>query len=209
MALVCDAHELDYNEEQPSSPPRSSASSTRITPSRRVKIVASNEGYSDAIWSTLPRSACSPAVPAGFGGFGGGAVDLMTSWRRSARRSSSSRICRRSAWERNSCQGRHECPATGAIALVGAGKLKMALAQPNGRALQSRARCDAGQADERRYALSGEKRIVVHALCADQLIVSARTAGATPIQPASVSSSSMRGARVSMNAYAPSRIARG
>jgi alkylation response protein AidB-like acyl-CoA dehydrogenase len=64
------------------------------------------------------------------------------------------------------------------LPLVGAGKLKMAFAQTEKDARYKLAHvATRAKSTSAGYTLSGEKRIVVHAPCADQLIVSARTSG--------------------------------
>src|ERR1700693_1895699 len=78
---ACDDNmNFDYNEEQQ----LLAASVKRFidkdyTFEAREKIVASSEGHSNAIWSTFAETAL-PGLPFSpdIGGFGGGAVDLMS-----------------------------------------------------------------------------------------------------------------------------------
>ena len=89
------------------------------------------------------------------------------------------------------------------LPLVGAGKLKMAFAQTETGARYKLAHvATRAKPTSAGYTLSGEKRIVVHAPCADQLIVSARTSGGdTDPDGISVFVVDARAPGVSMNAY--------
>jgi alkylation response protein AidB-like acyl-CoA dehydrogenase len=172
---------FDYNEEQQ----LLAASVKRFldkdyTFDARRKIVASSEGCSDAIWSTFAEIGLlglpfSPEV----GGFGGGALDLMSVMEAIGEAlvvepylSTVGLGAQFVARAGTNAQQQALLPP------VTAGKLRMAFAQTETGArydlahVATRARLTAGG-----YILSGEKRIVVHAACADQLIVSARTSG--------------------------------
>ncbi len=129
---------FDYNEEQQ----LLAASIKRFvdkdyTFAAREKIVASSEGYSEAIWSTFAEIGLLglPFSPDA-GGFGGSAVDLMS-----------------------------VMEAIGEALVVEPYLSTVGL----GAQFVARAGTD--------YTISGEKRIVIHAPCADKLIVSARTSG--------------------------------
>jgi alkylation response protein AidB-like acyl-CoA dehydrogenase len=172
---------FDYNEEQQ----LLAASVKRFldkdyTFEARRKIVASSEGYSEAIWSTFAEIGLlglpfSPDV----GGFGGGAVDLMSVMEAigealvvepylSTVGLGAQFVARAGTKARQQAL----------LPPVAAGKLKMAFAHTESDArynlahVATRAKATGGG-----YTLSGEKRIVVGAPWADQLIVSARTSG--------------------------------
>jgi alkylation response protein AidB-like acyl-CoA dehydrogenase len=89
------------------------------------------------------------------------------------------------------------------LPLVSAGKLKMAFAQTETGARYKLAHvATRAKSSSVGYALSGEKRVVVHAPCADQLIVSARTSGSdTDPEGISVFVVDARAPGISMNAY--------
>ena len=171
----------------------------------RRKIVASTEGHSNAIWSAFAEIGLlglpfSPDV----GGFGGGAVDLMSVMEAfgealvvepylSTVGLGAQFVARAGTRARQQAM----------LPLVGAGKLKLAFAQTEDGArynlphVATRARAASAG-----YTLSGEKKIVVHAPCADQLIVSARTSGGdTDHDGISVFVVDARAPGVAMSAY--------
>jgi alkylation response protein AidB-like acyl-CoA dehydrogenase len=172
---------FDYNEEQQ----LLAASVKRFidrdyTFETRRKIVASHEGCSDAIWSTFAEIGLlglpfSPDV----GGFGGGAVDLMSIMEAIGEAlvvepylSTVALGAQFVARAGTSAQQQALLP------LVAAGKLKMAFAQSETGARYNLAHvATRAKSTTAGYTLSGEKRVVVHAPCANALIVSARTSG--------------------------------
>jgi alkylation response protein AidB-like acyl-CoA dehydrogenase len=89
------------------------------------------------------------------------------------------------------------------LPLVGAGKLRMAFAQTETGARYKLAHvATRAKSTSAGYTISGEKRIVIHAPCADQLIVSARTSGGdTDPEGISVFVVDARAPGISMNAY--------
>ena len=197
---------FDYNEEQQ----LLAASVKRFIDKdysfeARGKIVASNEGYSNAIWSTFAEIGLlglpfSPEV----GGFDGGAVDLMSVMEAIGEAlvvepylSTVGLGAQFVARAGTSAQQQAILP------LVGSGKLKMSLAQTEKDARYNLAHvATRAKATGAGYTLSGEKRVVVHAPCADRLIVSARTSGAdTDREGISVFIIDAQAQGVSMNAY--------
>src|ERR1700693_4549943 len=204
---VCDeTMNFDYNEEQQ----LLAASVKRFIDKdysfeARRRIVASNEGYSNAIWSTFAQIGLlglpfSPDV----GGFGGGAVDLMSVMEAigealvvepylSTVGLGAQFVARAGTSDRQQAM----------LPLVGAGKLRMAFAQTEpGTRYKLAHVATRAKSTSAGYTISGEKRIVIHAPCADQLIVSARTSGGdTDPEGISVFVVDARAPGVSMDAY--------
>ena len=174
---------FDYNEEQ-----RLLAESVRRFVAQdygfeeRRRIVASAEGYSAKAWSTMAElGLLGLGISPEHGGFGGGAVDLMSTME--------------AFGDALVVEPYLATVGIGArfIALAGTpeqqetmlpriveGGLKLAFAHTEADARYDLARV----ALEARpgaggYVLDGEKRVVLHAPCADKLIVSARTSGAS------------------------------
>jgi alkylation response protein AidB-like acyl-CoA dehydrogenase len=197
---------FDYNEEQQ----LLAASVKRFldkdyTFEARKKIVASNEGYSHAIWSTFAEiGLLGLPFSAEVGGFGGGAVDLMSVMEAIGEAlvvepylSTVALSAQFVARAGTNAQQQALLP------LVGAGKLKLAFAQTeNGARYKLAHVATRAKSTSAGYTISGEKRIVVHAPCADQLIVSARTSGGdTDPEGISVFVVDARAPGVSMAAY--------
>ncbi len=197
---------FDYNEEQQ----LLAASVKRFidkdyTFEARRKIVASSEGYSNAIWSTFAEIGLlglpfSPDV----GGYGGGAVDLTSVMEAigealivepylSTVGLGAQFVARAGTNDQQQA----------ILPLVCAGKLKMAFAHTeNGARYKLAHVATRAKSTSAGYTISGEKRIVVHAPCADQLIVSARTSGGdTDPEGISVFVVDARAPGVSMAAY--------
>src|SRR6202022_4565854 len=206
-ALVYDdAMNFDYNEEQQ----LLAASVKRFidkdyTFEARKKIVASNDGYSHAIWSTFAEiGLLGLPFSADLGGFGGGAVDLMSVMEAIGEALVVEPYLSTVGLGAQFVARAGTNPQREALLpLVGAGKLKMAFAQT-----ETGARYELAHVATRvkptsaGYTISGEKRIVVHAPCADQLIVSARSSGGdTDPDGISVFVVDARAPGVSMNAY--------
>jgi alkylation response protein AidB-like acyl-CoA dehydrogenase len=173
---------FDYNEEQQ----LLAASVKRFIDKdyafdARQKIVASNPGYSDAVWSTLAEiGLLGLPFSSEMGGFGGSAVDLMSVMDAIGEAlivepylSTVGLAAQFVARAGSAAQRKAILPS------VCAGTLKMAFAQTEHGArynlahVATRARASADG-----FALSGEKRVVVGAPCAQKLVVSARTSGA-------------------------------
>ena len=146
----------------------------------RRRIVASAEGYSPGIWKTFADlGLLGLPISPDHGGFGGGSVDMMSTMEAIgealvvepylATVGLGARIL-----------GRAGSDAQRALLLpaIAEGRLKLALAYTEAEsrydlahvALQARGRGDG-------FTLDGEKRVVLHAPCADRLLVVARTSG--------------------------------
>jgi alkylation response protein AidB-like acyl-CoA dehydrogenase len=172
---------FDYNEEQQ----LLAASVKRFidkdyTFDARRKIVASSEGWSDAIWSTLADiGLLGLPFSADVGGFGGGAVDLMSIMEAIGEALVvEPYLSTVGLGAQFVARGGTNAQKQAILPPVAAGELRMAFAQTESGAryslehIATRARAaDSG------YSLSGEKRVVIHAPCADRLVVSARTSG--------------------------------
>jgi len=197
---------FDYNEEQQ----LLAASVKRFidkdyTFEARGKIVASSEGYSEAIWSTFAEIGLlglpfSPDV----GGFGGGALDLMSVMEAIGEALVvEPYLATVGLGAQFVARAGTKTRQQALLPPVGAGKFKMAFAQTESGArynlahVATRAKSTGGG-----YMLSGEKRIVVGAPCADHLIVTARTSeGDADRDGISVFVVDARASGVSMNAY--------
>jgi alkylation response protein AidB-like acyl-CoA dehydrogenase len=197
---------FDYNEEQQ----LLAASVKRFidkdyTFEARKKIVASSEGYSNAIWSTFAEIGLlglpfSPEV----GGFGGGAVDLMSVMEAIGEALVvEPYLSTVGLGARFVSRAGTNAQQQAILQLVAAGKLKMAFAQTeNGARYKLAHVATRAKPTSDGYTISGQKRIVVHAPSADQLIVSARTSGAdTDHEGISVFVVDARAPGISMNAY--------
>jgi alkylation response protein AidB-like acyl-CoA dehydrogenase len=146
----------------------------------RAKIVASRDGYSEDVWAAFAEiGLLGLPFSSDYGGFGGGAVDLMSVMEAigdalvvepylSTVGQGAQFISRAGT----SAQKKALLPA------VVRGTLKMAFAQyeKTGRYnlahVTTRARKSEGG-----YVIDGEKRVVIHAPCASMLVVSVRTSG--------------------------------
>ena len=146
----------------------------------RRKIVASDDGYSADVWATLARiGLLGLPFSLEYGGFGGGAVDLMSVMEvfgdalvvepYLATVGLGAQFIARGG---TTAQKEQILPA------VIEGKLRMAFAQTESGARYDLAhvavtakKLDGG------YVIDGEKRVVIHGPCADKLVVSARSAG--------------------------------
>ena len=172
---------FDYNEEQ-----RLLAESVRRFVAQeysfeaRRKIVASPEGYSARIWTSLADlGLLGLPISPDHGGFGGGAVDMMSTMEAIgealvvepylATVGLGARFVARAGTDAQ----RHAL-----LPAIAEGRLKMAFAQTERDARYNLAHVGlAARKTVAGYVLDGEKRVVLHAACADQLIVSARTSG--------------------------------
>jgi alkylation response protein AidB-like acyl-CoA dehydrogenase len=173
---------FDYNEEQ-----QLLAASVRRFVDRdygfgtRRRIIASDEGWSREVWAKLADlGVLGLALPVEHGGFGGGATDLMAVMEAfgeglliepflSTIGLGAQFIARGATLERQ----KRTLPA------IAEGRLTMAFAQTERGARYDLSRvATLARRDGSGYVLDGEKRVVVHAPCADALVVSARTSGA-------------------------------
>ena len=149
---------------------------------RRKKIVASAEGYSEPVWATLAEMGLiSLPLPAEHGGFGGGAVDMMGVMEAIgegllvepylATVGLAGRLIARAG---SDAQKKAMLPA------VIEGKLKLAFAQTERGSRYDLAHvATTAKKSGGGWQLDGEKCVVLGASCADKLVVSARTSGAT------------------------------
>src|SRR2546423_2445780 len=172
---------------------------------QRRRILASPQGFSREAWKTMADiGLLGLALPAASGGFGGGAIDAMSVMEAigealvvepylSTVGLGAQFIARAGTHARQQA----------ILPLVGVGKLKMAFAHTeNGARYKLAHVATRAKTTSAGYTISGEKRIVVHAPCADQLIVSARTSGSdTDPNGISVFVVDARAPGVSMAAY--------
>jgi alkylation response protein AidB-like acyl-CoA dehydrogenase len=146
----------------------------------RKKIIASTEGGSSSIWAGLAEiGLLGLPLPVEAGGFGGGAVDLFSVMEAFGDALvvepylSTILAARFIVRAGTAAQQQTLLPA-----IIG-GEIRMAFAQSERNArynlahVATRARKDAGG-----YVLDGQKCVVLHAPCADRLVVSARSSGA-------------------------------
>ena len=167
---------FDYNEEQ-----QLLADSVRRFLSRdygfeaRKAIVASGEGWSPQVWRTFAEMGLTGlAFPADHGGFGGGAVDLMSVMEAFGEalvvEPYLPTLMAGLAVARSS-------EAAGVLPSVVEGTMRLAFAHA-----ERGARCDLAVVNTRArktgagWVLEGEKAAVIGAPMADKLVVSARTA---------------------------------
>ena len=174
---------FDYSEEQ-----QLLAQSVRqfltkeYTFAARQAIIESDQGYSEQVWTTFAEMGLLGLPFASeVGGFGGNAVDLMPVMEAigdglivEPYLASVGLGGQFIARDGSQAQQQEILPA-----LI-AGRCKLAFAQTEREARYNLAHvaCRAEKTDNG-YRLEGEKCIVLHAPCADKLIVSARTAGHT------------------------------
>ncbi len=196
---------FDYNEEQQ----LLAASVKRFidkdyTFEARRRILESNEGYSNAIWSTFAEiGLLGLPLSSEVGGFGGGAVDMMSVMEAIGEALVvEPYLSTVGLGAQFVARAGTDAQRQALLPLVGAGKLKMAFAQTETGARYELAHvATRARATGAGYTISGEKRIVLHAPCADQLIVSARTSGGdTDREGISVFVIDARAPGVSMNA---------
>ena len=172
---------FDYNEEQQ----LLAASIQRFVAKEygfeaRRRSIAAHEGCSPSVWATLAElGVLGLPLPTEFGGFGGGALDLVSVMEAIgealvvepflATVGLGARFIARGG---TAAQKMRWLPA------VAQGELRLAFAQT-----ERGARYDLGHVATRAsrvgqaYVLDGDKRVVLHAPCAQQLVVSARTQG--------------------------------
>jgi alkylation response protein AidB-like acyl-CoA dehydrogenase len=146
----------------------------------RKKIVSSPQGSSDAAWATLADiGLLGLPFSSDYGGFGGGAVDLMSVMEAMGEGlvvepylSTVGLAAQLVARGGSESQRREIIPA------VVEGRMKMAFAQTEEGARYNLAHVAArAKKAGTHYVIDGEKRVVLHAPLADRLVVSARTSG--------------------------------
>ena len=148
----------------------------------RQAIIESDQGYSEQVWDHVCRNGPAGAAlcERGWGLWrkrGRPDAGHGSDWRRAYCRALPGQ--HRSGWTVH-CQGRQSDPAAGDAAGSRRGRCKLAFAQTEREARYNLAHvaCRA-EKTANGYRLEGEKCVVLHAPCADKLIVSARTAGST------------------------------
>ena len=172
---------FDYNEEQQ----LVAASIQRFVEKdygfeTRRRIVASGEGWSREVWAQLAQlGLLGLALPAEHGGFGGGAMDLIAVMEAFGDALLVEPFLSTVALGAQFvARGGTAVRRSEILPGIAEGRLTMAFAHT-----ERGARYDlAGIATRARrtedgHALDGEKRVVLHAPCADVLVVSARTDG--------------------------------
>src|ERR1700730_6929864 len=167
LSVCDDPMNFDYNEEQQ----LLAASVKRFidkdyTFEARKKIVASTEGYSHGIWSTFAEIGLlglpfSPDV----GGFGGGAVDLMSVMEAIGEALVvEPYLSTIGLGAQFVARAGTDARQQAILPLVGAGKLKMAFAHTvSGPRYQLAHVTTRAKSTSAGYTIYGEKRIVVHA----------------------------------------------
>ena len=146
----------------------------------RKKIIASSEGYSAGVWSGLAEiGLLGLPLPVESGGFGGGAVDLYNVMEAFGdalvvEPYLSTILCARFIALAGTAEQKQAL-----LPPVIAGDLKLAFAQAERAARYDLAHVTTrARKDGNGYVLDGEKCVVLHAPCADRMVVSARTSGA-------------------------------
>jgi alkylation response protein AidB-like acyl-CoA dehydrogenase len=172
---------FDYNEEQ-----RLLAASIRRFAEKdygfdaRKKIVAGPEGWSRAVWSTLAElGVLGLPLPAEFGGFGGGAVDLVSVMEMIGEALVVEPfLATVGLGARFVARGGTAMQQARLLPAVAGGELILAFAHTERGARDDLARIAMrARRTSEGYVLDGDKRVVLHAPCAQRLIVSARTQG--------------------------------
>ena len=170
---------FDYNEEQ-----RLLAESVRRFVAQdyafetRRRIVASPEGYSPKAWSTMADlGLLGLCVSADYGGFGAGAVDLMSTMEAFGDALVVEPYLATVLGARFIARCGAETQKQALLPAIVEGRLKLAFAHTEAGARYDLAFVEtAAKAVDGGYEISGEKKVVLHAPQADKLIVSARTA---------------------------------
>lgn len=145
----------------------------------RKSIVASEEGWSAAVWSQLAElGLLALPVPTEHDGFGGGAEDLVPAMEAFGEALVVEPYLATLLGARLVARGGSHALRTEVLPAVAAGAVKLAFAHTEEGArydlarVATRARREGGD-----YVLEGEKRVVLHAAQTDLLLVSARTSG--------------------------------
>jgi alkylation response protein AidB-like acyl-CoA dehydrogenase len=143
-------------------------------------ILASGIGISDRVWSAFAdMGLLGLSIPVEYGGFSGGADDLIDVMENIGHALVvEPYVCTVGIGARLVARAGNERQKQAILPAVVGGRMKMALAQ-----LERGARYDLAEVRTKArreadgWVINGEKRLVVHAPNADQLIVSTRTAG--------------------------------
>jgi len=170
---------FDYNEEQQllaDSVRRFLAKDYEFD--KRRKIVASSEGWSAETWATLAEMGVTGLpLPAQFGGFGGGAVDLMGVMEAFGEALVVEPYLATVLAARLVARAGSEAQKKAILPQVVEGKLRLAFAhtEKGARYNLAQVRTEATPADGG-WALNGEKVVVLGAPLAEKIVVSARSA---------------------------------
>ncbi len=145
----------------------------------RQRVVASDEGWSAAVWGQLAElGLLALPVPTEHDGFGGGAGDLVPAMEAFGEALVVEPYLATLLGARLVARGGSDALRAAVLPAVAAGSIKLAFAQTEEGArydlarVATRARREGGD-----YVIDGEKRVVLHAPQADRLLVSARTSG--------------------------------
>jgi alkylation response protein AidB-like acyl-CoA dehydrogenase len=145
----------------------------------RRRIVASHDGYSRDVWAAFAElGLIGVAIPAEYGGLGGGAVDLTTVMEAVGEALIVEPILATAMGARFvACAGTLEQKSS-LLPAIAEGTLTMAFAHA-----EQGARYDVAHVTTRArktaagFTIDGDKRVVLHGPCARMLVVSARIAG--------------------------------
>jgi alkylation response protein AidB-like acyl-CoA dehydrogenase len=146
----------------------------------RRRIVASQEGYSEAVWAKLAElGVLALALPAEQGGFGGGAMDLMGSLEALGEALVVEPVLPTIGLAaRLIARGASDAQKTALLPAIAEGKLRVAFAHGESNSRYALARVAARAVRSGKgWRIDGAKSVVLGAPLADKLIVSARTAG--------------------------------
>ncbi len=146
----------------------------------RKKIVASPQGSSDAVWKSLGDiGLLGLPFSSDYGGFGGGAVDLMSVMEAMGDALLvEPYLSTVGLGAQFVARGGSEAQKNDIIPAVVEGRMKMAFAQTEEGARYNLAHvATRAKKGAKGYTIDGVKRVVVHAPLADRLVVSARTSG--------------------------------
>ena len=146
----------------------------------RKKLVASENGYSNSVWSTFAEMGLLglPISP-DFEGFGGGALDMMGVMESIGDGLVVEPFLATIIGAQFVARGGSDAQKKAILPLVVEGKMKLAFAQTEKGArynlahVATKAKKSGGG-----YVIDGEKNVVVHGPCADKIVVSVRTSGA-------------------------------
>ncbi len=146
----------------------------------RKKIVASDKGYSDDVWSTFAEMGLlGLPVSTDHDGFGGGALDMMGIMESIGEGLVVEPFLATTMGAQFVARGGSAAQKKAVLSQVIEGKLKLAFAQTEKGARYNLAHVAAkARKSGSGYVIDGEKSVVVHGPCADKIVVSARTSGA-------------------------------
>ena len=146
----------------------------------RKKLVASETGFSDGVWATLAEMGLlGLPLSTDYDGFGGGALDMMGIMEAIGEGLVIEPFLATTLGAQFVVRAGKKAQKKAILPAVVAGKLKLAFAQSEKGARYNLAHvATTATKTEAGYVIDGDKSVVLHATCADQLVVSARTSGA-------------------------------